>query len=98
MNSPQSIHRRSWVVVLLLGLGIVGLIIQLVRVQFGPYAPIFQSMALNDVGLLERLLPQRGKIFDRNGQLLATNASEFFLEIETIQLTEQSSKDIASVV
>jgi len=98
MNLPQSIHRRSWVVVLLLGLGIVGLIIQLVRVQFGPYAPIFQSMALNDVGLLERLLPQRGKIFDRNGQLLATNASEFFLEIETIQLTEQSSKDIASVV
>jgi cell division protein FtsI/penicillin-binding protein 2 len=55
-------------------------------------------MALNDIGLLVRLQPQRGRIYDRNGQLLATNASEFFLEIETIQLTEQSSKDIASVV
>jgi cell division protein FtsI/penicillin-binding protein 2 len=55
-------------------------------------------MALSDVGLLVRLQPQRGKIYDRDGQLLATNASEFFLEIETIQLTEQSRKDIASVV
>ena len=98
MNSPLSIHRRSWAVLLFLGLGIVGLIVQLVRVQFGPYAPIFQSMALNDIGLLVRLQPQRGRIYDRNGQLLATNASEFFLEIETIQLTKQSRKDIASVV
>lgn len=98
MNSPESIHKRSWVVLLLLGLGIVGLIVQLVRVQFGPYAPVFQSMALNNVGFLVRLQPQRGKIYDRDGQLLATNASEFFVEIETIQLTEQSRKDIASVV
>jgi cell division protein FtsI/penicillin-binding protein 2 len=81
-----------------LGVVIVGLIVQLVRVQFGPYAPVFQSMAKNNAGLLERLEPPRGTIYDREGKLLATNASQFFLEFETLQLTKLSRVDIATVI
>ncbi len=98
MNSTESIRKRTWVVHAVLGVVIVGLIVQLVRVQFGPYAPVFQSMAKNNAGLLERLEPPRGMIYDREGKLLASNASLFFIEIETLQLTEGSRKDIARVI
>jgi cell division protein FtsI/penicillin-binding protein 2 len=82
----------------MLGVVIIGLIVQLVRVQFGPYAPVFQSMTKNNAGLLERLEPPRGTIYDREGKLLATNASQFFLEFETLQLTDQSRVDVATVI
>jgi cell division protein FtsI/penicillin-binding protein 2 len=82
----------------MIGIVIIGLIVQLVRVQFGPYAPVFQSMAKEGNRLLELLQPQRGKIFDREGKLLATNASQFFLEIETLQLNDRSRIDIANVI
>lgn len=98
MNSIESIRKRSWMVHAMLVIVIFGLIVQLIRVQFGPYAPVFQSMAKNDVGLLERLEPPRGTIYDREGKLLATNASLFFLEFETLQLTDQSRVDIATVI
>jgi cell division protein FtsI/penicillin-binding protein 2 len=55
-------------------------------------------MAKESNRLLELLQPQRGKIYDREGKLLATNASQFFLEIETLQLNDRSRVDIAVVI
>ena len=98
MNSTESIRRRTWTIHGMIGIVIIGLIVQLVRVQFGPYAPVFQSMAKESNRLLEILQPQRGKIYDREGKLLATNASNFFLEIETLQLSDRSRVDIAVVI
>jgi cell division protein FtsI/penicillin-binding protein 2 len=81
-----------------LGVGVIGLIVQLVRVQFGPYDPVFQTLERNNAGSLEKLFPSRGKIFDRDGQLLATNASLFYLEVETRQLSNRSKEDISRVL
>ena len=98
MNGTDRIKGRTWMIIAVMGLGMVGLIVQLVRVQFGPYDPVFQSLAKTNVGALEKLLPSRGQIFDRDGSLLATNASLFYLEIETVQLNQKSIEDIALVL
>ncbi len=76
----------------------LGLLVQLVRVQFGPYAPIFADWAEHSAGRLERLVPARGNIYDRNGNLLATNATRYVAEIEVRQLTTQSRQDIPTVL
>lgn len=98
MNGIERIKRRTWTIILLMGFGTVGLFVQLIRVQYGPYDPVFQSLAKTSVGALEKLLPSRGQIFDRDGSLLATNASLFYLEIETLQLNQKSIEDIALVL
>lgn len=98
MNSTESIRRRTWTVHGILGIVIIGLVVQLVRVQFGPYAPVFQTMAEENTGWMELLEAERGKIYDREGKLLATNSSQFILEVETIQLTDRSREDIAIVI
>ncbi len=76
----------------------LGLLFQLVRVQFGPYAPIFADWAETSAGRLERLVPARGNIYDRNGNLLATNATRYIAEIEVRQLHSQSRQDIATTM
>jgi len=76
----------------------LGLVVQLVRVQFGPYAPIFADWAENSAGRLERLVPARGNIYDRDGNLLATNATRYIVEVEVRQLGEQSRHDIAATL
>jgi len=76
----------------------LGLLVQLVRVQFGPYAPIFADWAATSAGRLERLVPGRGNIYDRNGNLLATNATRYIAEIEVRQLNLQSRQDIATTL
>ncbi|MCJ7511836.1 MAG: penicillin-binding protein 2 [Anaerolineales bacterium] len=91
---------RPRIISMMVGVSLLalGLLVQLVRVQFGPYAPVFADWAENSAGRLERLVPARGNIYDRNGNLLATNASRYIAEIEVRQLTSQSRSDIASVL
>lgn len=76
----------------------VGLLIQLVRVQFGPYAPVFAARGDASLERVERVVPERGLIYDREGRLLATNAVMYHLEIEVRQLTPQSKRDIPEVL
>ena len=85
---------RIRIVTLGMGLMTVGLLVQLIRVQFGPYAPVFA--ARGDVGSsrLERVIPARGLIYDRDGRLLAANATSYVLEVETSQLTAASREAI----
>lgn len=89
---------RIRAVTLGMGLMSVGLLVQLVRVQFGPYAPVFA--AREDVGAsrLEHVVPARGLIFDRDGELLAANATSYVLEVETRQLTAASRNSIPEVL
>jgi cell division protein FtsI/penicillin-binding protein 2 len=90
--------RRLRLVLGAMGVMTIGLVIQLVRVQFGPYVPVFA--ARQDVGAsrLEQVIPYRGLIYDRDGKLLASNASAYVLEVETRQLTASSRQGIAEVV
>ena len=97
MTNPVS-KSRIRAITLGMGLMTVGLLIQLIRVQFGPYAPVFA--ARGDVGSsrLERVIPARGLIYDRDGRLLAANATSYVLEVETRQLTAASRKAIPEVL
>jgi cell division protein FtsI/penicillin-binding protein 2 len=89
---------RSAMILFMLGLSMVALVVQLVRVQFGPFAPVFASQAQGGLGPVEKRDADRGLIFDRNGKLLATNNYLFYLEVETRQLTDASIKDIPVVL
>jgi cell division protein FtsI/penicillin-binding protein 2 len=76
----------------------LGMLVQLVRVQFGPYAPIFQALGDPSGERTEKVAPARGLIFDRQGRLLATNATMYYLEVEVRQLTPNSNHQIATVL
>jgi cell division protein FtsI/penicillin-binding protein 2 len=76
----------------------VGLVLQLIRVQFGPYAPVFDARARAGNGRTERVAPARGLIYDRDGVLLATNGTMYYVEIELRQLNDVSRREIASVL
>ena len=86
---------RIYHVQVAMGLVALGLVIQLIRVQFGPYAPVFASRMQSTTGLIETVAPARGLIFDRDGVLLATNATMYHLEVEIRQVTPTSQQDIA---
>jgi cell division protein FtsI/penicillin-binding protein 2 len=82
----------------MLALSMIALIVQLIRVQYGPFAPVFALQVDPGLGPVEKRYADRGLIFDRNGQLLATNNAFFYLEVETVQLTDTSKKDIPLVL
>ncbi|HSR47069.1 MAG TPA: penicillin-binding protein 2 [Anaerolineales bacterium] len=92
--------RRGRVYGVMVAMGLVGagLIVQLIRVQFGPYAPVFDARERAGNARSERVRPARGLIYDRDGVLLATNGTMYYIEIEVRQLTETSRKEIASVL
>jgi cell division protein FtsI/penicillin-binding protein 2 len=89
---------RIMMILAALGFVAVGLLVQLVRVQFGPYAPIFAARSQASLERVERVVPDRGLIYDREGRLLATNAVMYHVEIEVRQLTDRSRQDIAAVL
>jgi cell division protein FtsI/penicillin-binding protein 2 len=98
MKTAPGFMGRSVMVLIILALSMIALVVQLVRVQFGPIAPVFALQSETGLGPLEKRLADRGLIFDRDGKLLATNNSFFFLEVELRQLTDESVKDIPLVV
>jgi cell division protein FtsI/penicillin-binding protein 2 len=90
--------RRLRLVLGAMGIMTLGLVVQLIRVQFGPYAPVFSAREAVGASRLEQLIPDRGLIYDRDGKLLASNATSYVLEVEIRQLTESSRRGIADVV
>jgi cell division protein FtsI/penicillin-binding protein 2 len=44
------------------------------------------------------VIPDRGLIYDRNGKLLAANATMYYVEVELRQLTPESSRAIPKVI
>lgn len=98
VTSPgQQARPRLFMVAAGMAVVAAGLVAQLIRVQFGPYAPFFAARTEATTGIIERLVPDRGLIFDREGRLLATNNSLYYVEIEVRQLTPRSREDIAAV-
>jgi len=98
VTSTHNFVGRSVMVLIPIALSMVVLVVQLIRVQFGPIAPVFASQDESSSGLIEKKFADRGLIFDRDGKLLATNNSRYFLDIDTKQLTDESVKNISLVV
>lgn len=95
----QNLLRRR-VRMLMAGMVLVAatMFVQLVRVQFGPFAPIFATWVEAAQDTEDEVEPDRGLIYDRDGELLATNVPFYYLEVETFQLTPASRKQIAAVL
>jgi len=96
---PNSLpYRRVRVLLAFMVVIATAMLIQLIRVQFGPYAPVFATWveAANEID--NEVVPERGLIYDRDGDLLATNVPTYYLEIEVFQLTPTSRKQIAAVL
>lgn len=97
MSFDQQVRGRLRLILVLVGVVCLGLTIQLIRVQFGPYAPIFASWTSAGLGQTQEVRPDRGLIFDRDGVLLAGNTSMFYLEVELRQMAG-NEEIIASVI
>ncbi|MFQ5941995.1 MAG: peptidoglycan D,D-transpeptidase FtsI family protein [Anaerolineales bacterium] len=95
--NPVSVRRINAVTI---GMGFmtVGLLVQLIRVQFGTYAPVFAARKEVGASRLEHVIPARGLIYDRDGRLLAANATSYVMEVETRQLTPASRQAIPEVL
>jgi cell division protein FtsI/penicillin-binding protein 2 len=96
---PNSLpYRRVRVLLAFMVVLATAMLIQLIRVQFGPYAPVFATWveAANEID--NEVDPERGVIYDRDGDLLATNVPTYYLEVEVFQLTPASRKQIAIVL
>jgi cell division protein FtsI/penicillin-binding protein 2 len=94
VNTEGVTRGRIRFILMVMAGAVAALVLQLVRVQFGPYAPVFAARAEYGAAIVERVVPARGQIYDRNGALLAANGTMFYIEIEVRQLTEKSKKDI----
>jgi cell division protein FtsI/penicillin-binding protein 2 len=93
VNQEGITRRRIRFILMLMGAAVAALVLQLVRVQFGPYAPVFAARAEYGASQVEKVVPAQPDLH-RNGNLLASNATMFYLEIEVRQLTERSKKEI----
>ncbi|MGD8603565.1 MAG: penicillin-binding protein 2 [Anaerolineales bacterium] len=92
-------RRRIRMVFVLMVIAILAMVVQLVRVQFGTYAPVFALwLKVAEESASSEVLPERGLIYDRDGILLATNVPMYYLEVEVRQLTEASQVQIAEVL
>ncbi|MBN2556963.1 MAG: penicillin-binding protein 2 [Anaerolineales bacterium] len=98
MNMNQLSIRRIQVVFGLMLAFVLAIVAQLIRVQYGPYAPIFAKRVEVSENLADEITPIRGLIYDRDGDLLATNAPMYYVEVEIIQLTDTSRREIAGVL
>ena len=96
---PTSLpYRRVSVLLAIMGMSALAMFIQLIRVQFGPYAPVFSTWIEAAEDTEAEIEPERGLIYDRDGDLLATNVPMYYLEVEVYQLTQASRKQIAAVL
>jgi cell division protein FtsI/penicillin-binding protein 2 len=97
VNPERVLRRRIRHLLLVAGAVALGLVVQLARVQFGPYAPVFEARSHYPLGQRVQIHPARGLIYDRDGVLLAGNAPMYYLEVELRQMDE-NEEVMASVL
>jgi cell division protein FtsI/penicillin-binding protein 2 len=71
-----------------LGIGLAGfaliVIVQLVRIQFGADQTYFRDLSVEISSQAREFAPARGSIYDRNGELLATNDVQYEIGINPV--------------
>ena len=68
---------RSLIVVAGLVLAVLGVIVQIIRIQTSEQASVFLSQGDRYAGEFQMFYPERGEIYDRNGHLLAGNRTVY---------------------
>jgi cell division protein FtsI/penicillin-binding protein 2 len=98
MTAYASSQRRIRMILMVMAVLGVAMFVQLIRVQFGPYAPAFAARESFALERKDELDASRGVIYDRDGRILASNVPMYYLEVEVRQLTPESKKQIAAVL
>ena len=68
---------RSLIVVAGLVVAVLGVIVQIIRIQTSEQAAVFLSQGDRYAGEFQMFYPERGEIYDRNGHLLAGNRTVY---------------------
>jgi len=98
MTEQLESRRRIKLIFVFIGIVVIAMVVQLIRVQFGPYAPAFAAIESFIAEQVDKVQPSRGLIYDRDGRLLASNVPLYYLEVEIRQLTPDSKKQIAATL
>ncbi len=98
MTLYASSKRRIRMILIFMAVLGTAMFVQLIRVQFGPYAPAFAARESFALERKDELDASRGVIYDRDGRILASNVPMYYLEVEVRQLTPESKKQIAVVL
>lgn len=76
------------------------IVIRLVSLQFGSDVPYFEEQYITATGYLVKITPPRGKIYDRTGELLATNDVKYAIGLSPDFVTDAEglAKILSSVL
>ena len=86
----QQYALRSTIIVAGLGLAVLAVIAQMIRIQTSEQAKVFLSQGDRYAGEFQTFYPERGEIYDRNGHLLAGNRTVYEVGVS---LSEMESPD-----
>src|SRR6186997_1904393 len=68
---------RSMIIASGFVLAVLGVIVQIIRIQTSEQAAVFLSQGDRYAGEFQMFYPERGEIYDRNGHLLAGNRTVY---------------------
>jgi cell division protein FtsI/penicillin-binding protein 2 len=89
MNIP--FYRRYTIVALVCGILGVATMIQMVRINYTPFAQDLIAKAEDYQGVRKTIYPPRGTIYDRKGNILATNQIGYEVGIDLKFVTDPES-------
>ncbi|MDY6872508.1 MAG: penicillin-binding protein 2 [Chloroflexota bacterium] len=84
-------YSRYVIIALVLGLLGLGIVVQMVRINYSTSAQELIDKSANYQGLEETVYPARGTIFDRSGYILATNQIAYEVGIDLKFVTDPES-------
>jgi cell division protein FtsI/penicillin-binding protein 2 len=84
-------YMRYVIIALICGLLGVGIVVQMVRINYSPNARELIAKSQNYQGFEETVYPPRGTIYDRNGHVLATNQIAYEVGIDLKFVTDPES-------
>jgi cell division protein FtsI/penicillin-binding protein 2 len=89
--------RAKWTSMIFAVIGVV-IIAQMLRIQLSPQAQDFREQAEEFSGAFETLFPERGKIYDRHGYLLAGNQTVYEVGVDLREMENSHSIALAMSV
>ncbi len=84
-------YMRYVIIALVCGILGVGIVVQMIRINYSPSARELIAKSQNYQGVEETVYPPRGTIYDRNGHVLATNQIAYEVGIDLKFITDPES-------
>src|SRR5512146_2363520 len=82
---------RSLIIVAGFALVGLGVLVQMVRIQYSEQAMLFLAQGDRYAGEFQTVYPERGEIYDRNGHLLAGNRTVYEVGVSLSEMKNPDS-------